>query len=189
MPRKYFRKYLPTHAWVHEHRWFGRFGQFLGHPNLWHLNRHSVAGGFALGLFAGLVPGPLQMLAALLLAIPLHVNLPVALLTTLYTNPVTIVPLYILAYEYGALLLGHHGAGVHLPVFEMDWLHPAASMRALFDWCVSLGKPLAVGLVALALTLAGVGYFAVKLAWRIHVTLAWRSRRIRRAARDPKKEQ
>ena len=32
MPRKHFRKYLPTHAWVHEHRWFGRFGRFLGHP-------------------------------------------------------------------------------------------------------------------------------------------------------------
>jgi len=189
MPRKYFRKYLPTHASIHEHRWFGRFGRFLGHPNLWHLNRHSVAGGFALGLFAGLVPGPLQMLTALLLAIPLHVNLPVALLTTLYTNPLTIVPLYILAYEYGALLLGHRGGGPHLPVFEMDWLHPAASMGALLDWCVSLGKPLAVGLVALALTLAAIGYFAVKLAWRLHVTLAWRARRFRRESQKNNQQQ
>jgi hypothetical protein len=188
MPRKYFRKYLPTHASIHAHRWFGRFGRFLGHPNLWHLNRHSVAGGVALGLFAGLVPGPLQMLTALLLAIPLHVNLPVALLTTLYTNPLTIVPLYVLAYEYGALLLGHQAAGPFLQTFAMDWLHPAASMHALFAWCVSLGKPLAVGLAALALTLAGIGYFAVKLAWRLHVTLAWRARRIRREARDNNQE-
>lgn len=180
MPRKYFRKYLPTHASIHEHRWLGRFGAFLHHPNLWHLNRHSVAGGVALGLFAGLVPGPLQMLAALLLAIPLHVNLPVALLTTLYTNPLTIVPLYVLAYEYGGLLIGETGQAVAVKTFEMDWLHLVDSMRAMSDWMVSLGKPLAVGLLALALTLAAVGYFGVKLAWRVHVTLAWRARRIRR---------
>jgi uncharacterized protein (DUF2062 family) len=181
MPRKYFRKYLPTHASIHEHRWLGRFGRFLEHPNLWHLNRHSVAGGVALGMFAGLVPGPLQMLTALLLAIPLHVNLPVALLTTLYTNPLTIVPLYVLAYEYGRLLIGGSHEAAAVKTFEMDWLHLFDSMRALFDWMLSLGKPLAVGLLALALTLAAIGYFAVKLAWRLQVTLAWRARRIRRS--------
>ena len=187
MPRKYFRRFLPTPQWVHEHRWLGRFGRFLEHPNLWHLNRHSVAGGVALGLFAGLVPGPLQMLAALLFAIPLHVNLPVALLTTLYTNPLTILPLYVLAYEYGALLLGTHAGDVAIKEFEMDWLHVVDSMRALFDWMLSLGKPLAVGLVALAVTLAVVGYFAVKIAWRLHVILAWRARRLRRT-RNRKQE-
>lgn len=180
MPRKYFRKYLPTHASIHEHRWLRRFAGFLHHPNLWHLNRRSVAGGFALGLFAGLVPGPLQMLTALLLAIPLHVNLPVALVTTLYTNPLTIVPLYVVAYEFGSLLIGGTGQTVSVPDFEMDWLHVFDSTRALFFWMLSLGKPLAVGLLALALTLALVGYFAVKLAWRVHVMIAWRARRMRR---------
>ena len=180
MPRKHFRKHLPTHEWISEHRWLGRFASFLGHPNLWHLNRHSVAGGVSLGLFAGLVPGPLQMLCALLLAIPLHVNLPVALLTTLYTNPLTIVPLYVLAYEYGSFLLGEAGELAVVQTFEMDWLHFGDSMLAMTYWMVSLGKPLAVGLFALALTLAAVGYFAVRAAWRIHVILAWRARRMRR---------
>ena len=183
MPRKYFRRFLPTHTWVHEHRWLGRFGAHLQHPNLWHLNRHSVAGGVALGLFSGLVPGPLQMLTALFLAIPLHVNLPVALLTTLYTNPVTILPLYLLAYEYGALLIGETGRAHVVKEFEMNWLNLAESMRALSAWCLSLGKPLAVGLPALAFTLAGVGYFLVKLAWRLQVTYAWRARRRKRAGR------
>ena len=182
MPRKYFRRFLPTHQWVHEHRWLGRFGRFLEHPNLWHLNRHSVAGGVAVGLFAGLIPGPLQMLGALLLAIPMQVNLPVALLVTLYTNPLTIFPLYVLAYQYGALLLGEATGHVALKEFEMDWLHLGDSMLALADWCLSLGKPLAVGLLALALTLAAIGYLGVKLAWRLHVTLAWRARHARRAA-------
>lgn len=179
MPRKHFRKYLPTHTSIREHRWLGRFGGLLQHPNLWHLNRHSVAGGVAVGLFAGLVPGPLQMLTAAVLSIPLHVNLPVALLVTLYTNPLTIVPLYLVAYEYGSLLLGAHGGRATIPTFEMDWLHIVDSMRSLLDWALSLGRPLLVGLVALALTLAAVGYFGVKIAWRLHVTLAWRARRRR----------
>ncbi len=181
MPRKYFRRFLPTHESIREHRWLGRFGAFLGHPNLWYLNRNSVAGGVAIGLFSGLIPGPLQMLGALLLAIPLRVNLPVALLTTLYTNPVTILPLYLLAYEYGALLLGESGRAHAVQAFEMNWLNLAESMRALSAWGIALGKPLAVGLPALAFTLAGLGYFVVKLAWRLQVSYAWRARRRKRA--------
>ena len=47
----------------------------------------------------------------------------------------------------------------------------------------SLGKPLGLGLVALALTLALVGYCATRLAWRAYVVAAWRRRsRARRAA-------
>ena len=99
MPRKHFRKYLPTYDRVLENRIIARFGSFLHHPNLWHLNRDSVAGGVAVGLFSGLVPGPLQILTALLIAVPLRVNLPVAMVTTFYTNPFTIGPLYFLAYE------------------------------------------------------------------------------------------
>jgi uncharacterized protein (DUF2062 family) len=185
MPRKYFRKYLPSNDSIRDHRWLGRFGAYLHHPNLWHLNRHSVAGGVALGLAAGLVPGPLQMLSALVFAILLRVNLPVALLTTLYTNPFTIVPLYLLAYHYGALLLGESGHPTTVKAFEMDWLHLGDSLTAMLQWTLSLGPPLAVGLVALALTLAVIGYGAVQAAWRTHVAFAWRARARRRAAGTP----
>ena len=69
VPRKYFRKYLPNPEVVRSSRTVTRFGRWLQHPNLWHLNRRSVSGAVAIGLFSGLVPGPLQMLTALLLAI------------------------------------------------------------------------------------------------------------------------
>ena len=180
MPRKYFRKYLPDAATVREHPWIGRFGSLLHHPNLWHLNRSSVAGGVAIGLFSGLVPGPLQMLTALLLAVPLKKNLPVALLTTLYTNPFTIVPLYVVAYAYGRLLVGSSAGGIPLAHFEMDWTDWIGSAHALLDWMLALGKPLAVGLPALALTLAALGYFSVQIGWRAYVILAWRARARRR---------
>jgi len=90
--RDFFRKFLPHHDAVKSYRWLKPFGSRLQHPNLWHLHRRSVAGGVAIGLFCGLIPGPLQMISAALLAVLLRVNLPVAAFTTLYTNPFTIVP-------------------------------------------------------------------------------------------------
>jgi hypothetical protein len=183
MPRKLFRKYLPSVASVRENRWVAMFGKLLHHPNLWHLNRDSVAGAVAIGLFAGLVPGPLQMLTALLLAIPLRRNLPVALLVTLYTNPFTIVPLYLMAYAFGNLLLGLNHAEPKIQHFEMDWGRLIDSMGRLLDWALALGKPLALGLVALGLTLAFIGYWTVQLLWRCQVVLAWRRRKERRTRR------
>jgi len=178
--RKFFEKYLPDAQTVRGYRWVAPFAGFLKHPNLWHLNRRSVAGAVAIGLFSGLVPGPLQMLTALLLAIPFKRNIPVALIVTFYTNPFTIVPLYIAAYWYGRLLLGHGHDLPKVEPFEMDWSAFMVSMVAMWHWMVSLGKPLAVGLVALALTLAAIGYAVVDLAWRARVILAWRARARRR---------
>lgn len=181
MPRKYFRKYLPSHDSVRQHRFLRRFRAFLHHPNLWHLNRHSVAGGFAVGLFAGLVPGPFQMVVAALIAIPLRVNLPVALFTTLYTNPFTIGPIYLLAYRIGRLFVGNSGAVTHAP--PLDWSHLGQWLEAFVQWTLSLGMPLAVGLVVLAVSLAPLGYLLAQAAWRAHVMLSWRKRRLRRGGR------
>ncbi len=179
MPRKFFRKYLPSHESIRQNRHIARFGSLLQHPNLWHLNRHSVAGGVAIGMFSGLVPGPFQMLTAALLAVPLRVNLPVALITTLYTNPFTIGPLYVAAYEIGRLLVESDGAAMSRAP-DFDWSNFLAWMRAFFGWLLSLGKPLAIGLVVLAVGLALAGYVSVQLGWRAYVILAWRRRRQRR---------
>lgn len=178
MSRKFFRKYLPSNESVRSNKYLGRFGRFLNHPNLWHLNRHSVSGGVAVGLFAGLVPGPLQMLTAALIAIPLHVNLPIALALTLYTNPLTIVPLYVAAYFLGSALTGQQG---HMaPPPEFDWSQIGPWLRATLEWATSLGTPLIVGLFALATGLALAGYVAVQIGWRVSVAIAWRRRARRR---------
>lgn len=180
MPRKFFRKYLPDADTVRANRLVAPFAAWLHHPNLWHLNRKSVPGAVAIGLACGLIPGPLQMLTALALAIPLRKNLPVTLLTTLYTNPFTIVPLYLLAYGYGQMLLGMTQAVAPFEPFLWDWSDFLGSLRGLWAWMLALGKPLALGLAALALTLAAAGYFAVELAWRAYVIAAWRARARRR---------
>jgi uncharacterized protein (DUF2062 family) len=178
--RKFLRKYLPDADTVRSHRMVGWFGTWLHHPNLWHLNRRSVPAAVAIGLFCGLIPGPLQMLGALLIAVPLRKNIPVALLVTLYTNPLTIVPLYVLAYGYGQFLLGMPLGTMPQETFAWDWSAIGASLRGFGAWAMGLGKPLAIGLVALGVTLAAAGYVVTRLGWRAYVVLAWRSRARRR---------
>jgi len=175
--RKLFSRFLPSHETVQGQRWLKPFGGWLKHPNLWHLHRRSVAGGVAIGLFCGLIPGPLQMISAALLAVLLRVNLPVALITTLYTNPFTILPLYLVAYELGAWVSGAHGVLVVQPAFpELHWHN---LLYELWDWMVKLGEPLLIGLPLLALSLAFIGYIAVRLAWRLAVIWRWQARRKR----------
>ena len=107
--------------------------------------------------------------------LPLRSNVPVAMFVTFYTNPLTIVPLYMIAYGYGRLLLGQGGGAAQIAPYEWDW-----SLYGLWQWTMHLGKPLGIGLVALALTLAVLGYFITELGWRIYIVKAWRRRAARR---------
>ncbi|MBI4808233.1 MAG: DUF2062 domain-containing protein [Nitrosomonadales bacterium] len=174
--RRFFRNHLPDHDTIRRHRWLSPVQHWLHHPNLWHLHRRSVAGGVAIGLFCGLIPGPLQMLAAVLLAVAFRVNLPVAAFTTLYTNPITLVPLYMFAYEIGIRVSGASN-GSAIPAFPevhwQDWF------GEVWVWLMALGQPLLIGLPLLALGLATIGYISVRLAWRLMVVWKWRRRQVR----------
>jgi uncharacterized protein (DUF2062 family) len=183
MPRKFFKRYLPSAATVREYRVLHVFGDALFHPSLWHLHRRSAAGGVAIGLFCGLIPGPLQMIAAAIAAVVLRVNLPVALVTTVYTNPLTIVPLYLAAYELGSLVLGANGGGPSTPPPDWSFARPVESVQALGAWAVGLGPPLALGVFLLACLLSAAGYVIVRLLWNIYLRRAWVIRKRRRHAR------
>jgi uncharacterized protein len=181
--RERLRKFLPDHEAIRANRWLAPFQSTLLHPRLWHLNRHSAAGAVATGLFCGLIPGPFQMLGAALFAVAFRINLPLALLVTLYTNPLTIVPLYLVAFavgEFSLSLIGiaHGGHFVGPPDYGDAGL--IAWIGALLDWMAQLGKPLAVGLVLLATLLAVIGYFATRFAWRLHLVHTWHQRADRR---------
>jgi uncharacterized protein (DUF2062 family) len=182
MLRKLFRRWLPNHETVRSNRYIGRFGPRLRHHNLWHLNRRSVAGGMAVGLFAGLIPGsnPVQFTAAALLAIANRVNLPVAVLVTLYSNPFTIVPLYFVAFKLGQLALLRSGGTLPPLAFGLEGTGFREWVPAALEWLGSVGKPLAIGLPLLALLLAAAGYCLVDWTWRLSVRCAWAGRRKRR---------
>jgi len=177
--RKFFSRFMPHPDTYKNNRWLKPFGSRLHHPNLWHLHRHSVAGGLAVGLFCGLIPGPLQMISAMLLAVLWRVNLPLAVLMTFYTNPLTIVPLYLLSYQIGVWVTGAQSGlvTVHLP--ELHWNNWASEMT---NWAIQLGEPLLIGVPLLAIGLAIIGYVLVRVAWRVGVVLKWRARKRRRSA-------
>ena len=179
--RRQIRKFLPDHEAIRTNRWLAPFENTLLHPRLWHLNRHSAAGAVAAGMFCGLIPGPLQMLGAAICAVIFRVNLPLAMFTTLYTNPFTIIPLYIVAFALGQWALPGEDRRFVAPP-ELGAAGLVAWIHALIDWMIGLGAPLAVGLVLLASGLSVAGYFGVRLAWRIYLVRAWHRRSTRTAA-------
>jgi uncharacterized protein (DUF2062 family) len=186
MPRKFFRRFLPSHDSIRANRHVARLGPWIQHHNLWHLHRRSVAGGVAAGLFAGLIPGsnPVQFTAAALLAIAGRVNLPIAMLVTLYSNPFTIVPLYFAAFKLGQFALLQRGGGLPPLAFGLENKGFGEWLPAALEWLAGVGKPLVVGLPLLALLLAVTGYFAVDWAWRLTVRFAWQERKRRRKRRE-----
>lgn len=172
--RQQIERLKPSVEKITRHPWVLRYVPALSDPDLWHLNRRSTARAVAVGLLCGLIPGPVQVAGAIGLSLLWRANFPLAAITTLYTNPFTIVPLYVVAYEYGRLFFpdAPHAVSVTPPTFT----NLSGYLPALVAWMGDLGKPLAVGLVLLAFTLATLGFVAVRLAWRWHVVAAWRRR-------------
>ncbi len=119
------------------------------------------------------------MIAAALGAVLCRVNLAVAVFSTLYTNPFTIVPLYWLAYQLGAWVTGVPPLS-HLSDLALPDLHWHSWITELTRWLGQLGEPLFIGLPLLGISLAILGYVIVRLCWRIGVLWQWQKRKSRR---------
>ncbi len=181
MIRRKLRATLPSPDSIRGHRWLQWCAPVLSHPRLWHLHRRAVALGVAIGLVTGLVPGPVQMLLAALVAIPLRANIPAAVFTTLYTNPLTFVPLYLLAYQIGRLVTGEAAPPVLPPEAAFSWESLRQALPDFFAWIGSMGGTLLVGLAVQCTVFAVAGYTLTMVTWRLAVTHAWRTRHARRA--------
>ncbi len=115
------------------------------------------------------------MIGAAICALIFRVNLPLAMLVTLYTNPITLVPLYLLAYQIGRLMIGESNGFVAPPEFSVTSF--VGWTEAMQAWMLTVAKPLGIGLIVLAAALAVIGYFATKAAWRFYLIRAWRRRK------------
>jgi uncharacterized protein (DUF2062 family) len=146
------------------------FGRLLHDPNLWQLNRRSAAGAFAVGLFMMYLPLFGKSLMAAGLAVFFRVNLPIAVALVFIANPITIPPMFYVAYLLGAVVLGQAVAP-----FEVDFrVEPA-------NW-LSILSPLALGCLLCGIACSVLGYFGVRLAWRWNVVRHLERRRARRQA-------
>lgn len=144
----------------------------LHDPNLWLLNRRSAKGAFGIGLFFAFWPVPFQMVLAAAAAIPLRVNLPLSVATVWVSNPITMPPLFYLAYLIGSTVLGTEMSSF---VFELSWAWVAQSIS-------SFGPAFLLGCFICSVVSATVGYFALDWLWRWSVIKAWEERQ--RAKRE-----
>jgi len=192
MARKYLKRILPDQAALEQNKLLKRLGPWLLHPAVWTLHRRSVAGGVAAGLFCGLFPAPFQMAGAALASFLFHWNLPVAVFVTLYTNPITFIPLYVLALKIGISILNAilpakaDAAGTVTAAFpappDFIWSAPIDSFIALGEWALGMGWPLVVGVFSLATSLAITGYLLTRLGWNLWIRWEVRQRAKRRAS-------
>jgi uncharacterized protein (DUF2062 family) len=165
--RGFFKHLLPEHHEFQQHEQLGILGDILHDPNIFHLNRHSAAGGVAIGLFLAFIPVPGQMLIAALLAIYFRVNLPLAVVFVWLSNPITIPPLFYLSYKFGALLLGETPRELD---FELSFAWFSEIIMDIWDALI-LGSLLLGGLSAVA------GYFVIRLLWRMAIIKKWEERK------------
>ena len=106
---------LPTPHSIRDNRWLRWMGPALHHPRLWHFSRKGIALGLALGIFFGLLVPVAQIPLSAAAAVALRANLPMAVASTLVTNPVTFGPVYFGAYQLGKFVLGEDTASVEHP--------------------------------------------------------------------------
>jgi hypothetical protein len=143
-------------------------GDGLLDRRLWRLERRSVAGGLAVGVFIALTPTVgVHFVLTVVIAFLLRVNIPAALLASLILNPLVLVPIYAGEHELGAWILDR------LSRANVDPM-PARAAKALHE-----ARALGVGSLVTATTAAALLYAS---------TLAlggWFDRRRRRRAAAP----
>ena len=171
MPKRLIKRWLPDQDKLKEHKHLRLFGKLLLDANLWHLNRRSAAGAFAVGLFMAWIPLPCQMLLAAGGAIACRVNLPLSVALVWLSNPVTMPPLFYGAYLVGCQLLGHPAQHIDIQ-FTWAWL------VSVFE---TLAPPLLLGSLVLAFLSSLLGYTLIRTFWRINTVRQWQKRKEARA--------
>ncbi len=162
--RRWLRRQEPATRALMERPLLARLRPWLERRQLLCLRREALARGTAAGLFCGLIPGPLQVPATVAACAALRGNAVAGAAATLYTNPLTTLPLYALAFQVGAWVLPGEQ---RLPAWE-GW-SASGGVEAVATWMQALGAPLAVGLPLLALAFALAGYAAVQALWLVPV--------------------
>lgn len=169
MPKHLIKRYTPNSRLIREHKHLRVFGKLIHDPNLWHLNRRSVAGAFAVGLFWAFIPVPFQMVTAAATAIPSRVNLPISVALVWITNPITMPAMFYGNYLVGSWILGERpGNGDFEPTLE--WL---------LDSMAYIWQPLYLGSLVCGLLAAGLSYTVMRALWRLHILGQIKKRRQR----------
>ncbi|MEM8815355.1 MAG: DUF2062 domain-containing protein [Pseudomonadota bacterium] len=156
MPRRFFRKFSLKRQEVGERWYLSPFQHLLHDRRLWGIRRQTVAPAFALGLFMSFMPFPGHPLFATLLALLFRINVPVAFATTFVSNPLTMGPVFYVAYQLGSRLLGMEPQPFEFEM-SLEWMMTSFAQY----WA-----PISLGCLLLGLTAGAIGYVVVDLLWR-----------------------
>lgn len=184
--KQLIKRWTPSADSVRSNRSLRWLGPLLNRPWLWQLNRRSVSIGVAIGVFFGFLIPVLQALFSAVFALVFRANLPVAIVSTLVSNPFTYAPIGILAYELGSAVLGESTSAEQLAMFENTVEEMNVSSPSTWDQILSIGKPVFLGLAIFAVV-GSISAFAItNLGWRLLVA-SQRARRRRQRCLATKK--
>ena len=159
MPRRFFRKFAFKRHVV-TRQWFMTPFRHLLHDNrLWSVRRKTAVPAFSLGLFIAFIPVPGHPGVAALAALALRVNIPIAAVTTLVSNPLTMGPMYFLAYRIGAYLLRIEPGPFRIEM-SIDWVTHTL---------ITIWQPMMLGSLLLGAGASLVGYIVLDIFWRVSV--------------------
>jgi hypothetical protein len=148
-------------------RWFARpFAHVFIDPRLWSMQRRSITAAFGVGLSICFIPLPIHIPLAFILAMLLRLNVPTIIGTVFIVNPLTVVPIYYLAYLTGRFALGQAPGNFR---FELSW-----------DWLQNgLGpvwKPFLLGCLVCGVGSGVAGWLLTDRLWLRHVRKKYRDR-------------
>ena len=175
MPRKFLTRYLPDQETLHAKfhgKWYMRPFDYLMHdPALWYISRRGTCRGLALGAFICCLPMPGHSALSVLGSLYLRANMPVAFAAVWINNPLTLGPIYYIAYKIGKHILDVlHLNEVPRGAIEHPWLTPELSKA----WQIL--EPALLGGVIEGMVFAVAAYTAFDLAWRLSIRGRWRRR-------------
>src|SRR5680860_234808 len=172
MPKRFMKSYLPSPEKVRQMKSLSFLGDIIQEPNLWHINRHSVARAFLIGVWFCFIPMPFQMLASALFAVWFNANLPLAVVLVWISNPITMPPIFYFNYKLGAWMLSR-------PLLDFEF---SPSLAWISERLLDIGIPLYLGSLVVATVSACFAYLIILLLWRRKIRPDWQLRRRARKA-------
>ena len=179
MPRRFFKRALPDPHKIQNASYMRPLKSFTTNRQLWITKRRNVVWGLAIGVFCGFQPIPAHFMLAVILAIWLKANLPMAVVVTLFNNPLTMFPVYFLGYKVGTVILGAPEIDAPPDEGRIEWIQNLLSN----NW-----QPFYFGCFVTGLFLAIVSSLGLNEFWKWRV-LRRRKRRLLRTDHSARLEQ
>lgn len=171
MSKKIIQRFLPDPELIKNQKSLKFLGSWIHDPNLWHLNRRCASSAVFIGLFMAFIPLPTQMILAALSAVIFRANLPLSVVMVWISNPITMPPLFYMAYNVGVALMGNPEAAEFN--FELSWEWVSTGLYSIW-------QPFLLGCLVCGLFFGLLGSAVLRIVWRFHVIQLWKERRQKR---------